>query len=626
MPLPSLNTPKFLPQNDLQGPCYTGICLPKNALDLFPSRNLSRTYVSCDIIDQDLMGVNLLGARPQFLTCLNDSINNEGGDESSVISSLSDVSSSASRRPCKWQQGAKHARSQCLYCTRSRRQQRLQPQASASASAQDANSSNSMGATIAPCELYSSASATLVAAGMQAGPALARKSTGKSGGATTIQLADMSFHSPESILSEESLPDKLTASILYNVQRMANPVSAKQSKMALLELKQKHPHAFQDICLYSESCKTLGRSSYRMSARRFLQELFLDLKFDAFYVEPQLIITARKQPADDSVGSLSSVGTTTLTNSTATTSTAATTTAATTTPTAAAAAATATAAVAPAVTAIPSNATLLSHKAQLKPKQTAQLASVYETSWENLLMDQSPRIGANKTTYSGLQHRTTPATPRNELHIDDATEDAMNSDDDAGEDVCDGTVDDTQVGSVTAANPSRPALQNSKCCSSGTISQKLEPPPLTLTMPTTTTTTTLSSSAATTPTTPNIENENRQYTRGRFYTLELDLSCTKNKFPITNRNRMTAVKTDQGSVLRSMMARQISLDDATLFYPSMTKSLAASVAKPVGSLYCEKRLQSSKSEAVLDSGGGRGGRGACNVPNDTIKWTPPKRC
>ncbi|XP_030564623.1 rapamycin-insensitive companion of mTOR [Drosophila novamexicana] len=599
VPLPSLNTPKFLPPNDLQGPCYTGICLPKNALDLFPSRNLSRTYVSCDIIDQDLMGLNLLSGRPQFLTFLNDSVNNEGGDESSVISSLSDVSSSASRRPSKWQFGAKHARSQCLYCTRSRRQQRLQAQASA----QDTNSTNGLGGQMAPCELYSSASATLVAAGMQAGPALARKNTGKTSGGS-IQLADMSFHSPESILSEESLPDKLTASILYNVQRLANPVSAKQSKMALLELKQKHPHAFQDICLYSESCKTLGRSSYRMSARRFLQELFLDLNFDTFYVEPQLIISARKQPANDIQKSSHTSVASTLLLTTSTTSTASTSTLTTTT----------TAAAPP-----PSNSTLLSHKAQLKPKQTAQLASVYETSWENLLMDQSPRLGSNKTLvqgYSASQPRTVPATTHNELQITDSTEDAMYSDEDIGEDVCDGSGAGTQASSVTTANTAVLAAHSNRS-SIGTISQ--QPPP-----PSSTTSSTVPAPISSTACS-NLENENRQYTRGRFYTLELDLSCTKNKFPITNRNRTTAIKADQGPNPVSLLMRQISADapvspvltdGAAVLYSNVTKSLAASIAKPVGSLYCEKRLQSSKSEALLD--GGRSGNG-------TINWSAPKR-
>lgn len=46
-------------------------------------------------------------------------------------------------------------------------------------------------------------------------------------------------------------------------------------------LKQQYPVVFQDICLYSEVSHRMGSATYRLSARRFLQELFLDLQFDA---------------------------------------------------------------------------------------------------------------------------------------------------------------------------------------------------------------------------------------------------------------------------------------------------------------------------------------------------------
>lgn len=640
MPLPTLNAPKFLPANDLQGPCYAGICLPKNALDLFPTRNLNRTYVSCDIIDQDLTGLNLLGVRPQFSTFLNDSINNEGGDESSVISSLSDVSSSASRRPAKWQI-AKHARSQCLHCTRSRRQLRLLSQDP------NSSSSNGLGATLAPCELYSSAAAALVAAGMQAGPALARKNTGGKatgigGAGGSIQLGDMSFHSPESILSEESLPDKLTASILYNVQRLANPVSAKQSKMALLELKQKHPHAFQDICLYSEACKTLGRSSYRMSARRFLHELFLDLNFDSFYVEPQLIISSRKQPVDEqqepftgapSSSSSSSSSSTTLTGAGTTA-----------TGTAAGAAASPSTTTPPA----PSAAALLGHKSQLKPKSSAQLESVYETSCEHLLMEQSPRldsITAPRPFLSLLQQKLSSPEERSlsKSRIEDSNYAEMDSDEDeAGEDVCDGSGAGTQASSVTTANTALPAGNSNRSSISAAAAA--------LTTSSAPVASTTSSCRRTSTDNSELVNENRQYRRGRFYTLELDLSCTKNKFPITDRSRKA---TPKGSLSTpdheqepapltplSGNLRQNSQDGADATAPQfgsrsgtlpiayMTKSLAASMTKPVGSLYCEKRLQTSKSEAVLADDGSIGSAGATvsgtgsgsGSGNGSIKW------
>lgn len=253
--LPTVNAIKFMPESDQEGPCYAGIGLPKNVLDLFPNRNLNRTYVSRDIQDQDLMGVNLLssagnggGGRQQFF---NDSLTNEGGDESSVISSLSDVSSASRRGPQQrgpqFQQpqqpsDGKHARSQCLHCARSSRQQQRQDSQS-NGGGTGAGGGIGGGASLAPCELYKTAAAALLAS--MAGPVLPKKSSSSGSGNVPATGADISFHSPESMLSEDSLPDRLTASILYNVQRLANPVSAKQSKMALLELKQKHPHAFQ---------------------------------------------------------------------------------------------------------------------------------------------------------------------------------------------------------------------------------------------------------------------------------------------------------------------------------------------------------------------------------------------
>ncbi|XP_028898249.2 rapamycin-insensitive companion of mTOR isoform X2 [Zeugodacus cucurbitae] len=306
VPLPTLAAPKFLAQNDLKGPCYAGICLPKNLLDLFPTRNVTCTYVSRDIQDQDLMDINLLTANQQFL---NDSLNNECGDESSVISSLSDVSSVSKRS--KWL-GAKHGRNNCLHCSRARRNrthtQRLDSDAAAASAALTAGN-----------ELYTS-SGTLVGAtttthavtrkinkqppAAQQLPSIQQQSSKSQApqqnaqSTSTIQLSDISFNSPESILSEESMPDRLTANILFNVQRLANPVSARLTKKALLELKQKHPAAFQDICLYAEVCKTLGRSSYRMNARRFLQELFLDLNFDSFYAEPSDILLKKEKYMD----------------------------------------------------------------------------------------------------------------------------------------------------------------------------------------------------------------------------------------------------------------------------------------------------------------------------------------
>lgn len=108
---------------------------------------------------------------------------------------------------------------------------------------------------------------------------------------------DISCGSPASLDSNLSkLSDgnpNIVGEILKHTERMGNPVWHKQSKQALLSLKQKYPEAFQSICLYSEICKIVSQSTYRLNARRFLQELFLDLNFHSFYLEPQLIIQSK---------------------------------------------------------------------------------------------------------------------------------------------------------------------------------------------------------------------------------------------------------------------------------------------------------------------------------------------
>ncbi|XP_017477369.1 PREDICTED: uncharacterized protein LOC108367295, partial [Rhagoletis zephyria] len=662
VPLPTLAAPKFLAQNDSKGPCYAGICLPKNLLDLFPTRNLARTYVSRNIQDQDLMGINLLTANQQFL---NDSLNNEcGGDESSVISSLSDVSSVSKRS--KWL-GAKHGRNNCLHCSRVRRNrthaQRLDSDAAISAAAV----TSAAGAALATGgELYTS-SGTLVGAttashsarrankqsltaqqlpGTQQQLQRSQPAQQNAQSSSTIQLSDISFNSPESILSEESMPDRLTANILFHVQRLANPVSAKQSKMALLELKQKHPASFQDICLYSEVCKSLGRSSYRMNARRFLQELFLDLNFDSFYVEPADILLNKDKDfgalserieaerAQEQSVSIRSVKVMSSTSSTM-----------------GIGAAVGcghgeasggpfkplTAQALAGLSYLPTHKTVAHLGGKLQP-----LASVYEASCENLLQDGSTKLDAS--TKSKLKGDNTQADKiaarskarglgntsasvsvasslgrdfRNELRITSDSDESdyedtnrstqwiaaplvlANEDFDEVDGVAIQRCSITPASSTTAAfscnttctstASSQPTISSSNCSSEQTTNSSNRSSICTVSrQPTmvsgfadinvqrTTTnnnnntnanvntsssstnlnaniTTSLSSGSISTGGcvvgggvgsddsktggTVILENQNKKYTRGRFYTLELDLSCTKNKFPITDRSR-----------------------------------------------------------------------------------------
>jgi len=62
-------------------------------------------------------------------------------------------------------------------------------------------------------------------------------------------------------------------------------------------LKQQYPVVFQDICLYSEVSHRMGSATYRLSARRFLQELFLDLQFDAVSTAFQTLLHIYTYPS-----------------------------------------------------------------------------------------------------------------------------------------------------------------------------------------------------------------------------------------------------------------------------------------------------------------------------------------
>uniref|UniRef100_A0A1A9W1W4 Rapamycin-insensitive companion of mTOR n=1 Tax=Glossina brevipalpis TaxID=37001 RepID=A0A1A9W1W4_9MUSC len=737
VPLPTLNTPKFLSQSDSKGPCYAGISLPKNILDLFPRRNLSRTYVSQDIRDQDLIDVNLLTAKQQFL---NDSINNEAGDESSVISSLSDVSSVSKRS--KWT-GAKHGRNNCLHCSRLRRSYRPNSQRLV----------GDISTNTVICELNANALVALTTTGVHAAEGTSSKaesgisaavvSSGKhashqiqSTTASSAQLSDMEqFQSPESILSEESLPDKLTANILYNVQRLANPVSAKQSKMALLELKQKHPASFQDICLYSEVCKTLGRWSYRMNARRFLQELFLDLDFESFHNEP-LEIIARKdkefKKEEQRIVDLSVEGSsrhivscevhkaTGLNKNEASLSELS---------SSVGACKTAAREVLPGISSS-SNTNSSSSSSNfsnqpLKPHLKSQpLASVYEASCENLHSDPSPRLKTTATSAKVLhllpnsKNFTVAPPPAAPPPMHEFNRELRITSDEDDDDISENSgrlhfpnrsakfdwdeVDGMECNSSSAFNPAsyahcQPELNNPSYINysvaqttpllnttSGVVST-----PISSSNCSDKTTTSNHSSICTvsqhpinsklnsstsftsSPGNKPIENENKKYTRGRFYTLELDLSFAKNKFPITHRTRTnigTAKTSDkrlihtstnananttnnnntlsnpliittaatcknnsslkltnpptilrQGSFgttinyhpftsrqsytagIISVIGEDIASSEVSSNFPlTITKSLAASLAQPIGKLYCEKRLQSSKSEVILN--------------------------
>lgn len=49
--------------------------------------------------------------------------------------------------------------------------------------------------------------------------------------------------------------------------------------MYFCRIKEKFPYAFDDICLYSEVSHLLAHCMFRLTSRRFIQELFQDVQF-----------------------------------------------------------------------------------------------------------------------------------------------------------------------------------------------------------------------------------------------------------------------------------------------------------------------------------------------------------
>lgn len=462
----------------------SGICLPRNILDLFPPKtHMGGTYVSRCVQEWDL--IDLSSTMKVTDEC-----------EESSVSSLSDISSVNGRRS-KLGAANKHNRSLCLLCCRN-------------ASARDfrLHSSNQGGLTETDAVADLTASSAITPQ---------RRKTSRSSLIPTT--SDISFNSPESLMSEDSKlqNDSLSSQIMRHVQRISNPVWAKQSKMALFKLKQKHPTVFQDICIYSEVCRALSQNSYRLAARRFLQELFMDLNYGIFYKEAMDIVSAHEddvsiQSDSDVVdGDMNGLGASSTSSSEKPRTT-------------------------PrsppeprVLTTVPP--ILVTYPLKSHLLKSSLLASVYETSRENL----SESLG-NTSKLTNNHSINSNAT----CHSFGNQNDAMSS------------------------------LSNAS---------------ITLT----TTTAIINHQSSSNVPSGNVAANQRRYSRPRFNTLELDLSCTRNKFPITERRR-TSLDTSNASITNSVDLKE----------QRILKSLSASIT-PTLTLFCEKRLKSSQSEATLSN-------------------------
>lgn len=474
-----------------RGPCYSGICLPKNILDLFPSTRSNGTYVTRCIKDPDSVDMVLKhGVIADFISeC----------DEYSV-SSLSDISSTTSKRSKI--SGSRHNRTACLLCCRSTHN--FNRISSIVPAANVVNSTN-----LSDADLSGSSNA------LTATPNRKFPDTGN---------LDTTYNSSESHLSDENYSEKIQDTILRHVQRMANPVWSKQSKLALYKIKQKHPHFFRNICLYSDICVALSQNTYRFSSRRFLQEIFADVDYSTFYIEAFEIVNRKREQLDSKIddsnhetdtvdGDLSNLVPTSNSIASSTTTTNS---------------------LADKVRNFPNQiptVTIMTH-----PMKThllkSPLASVYETSRENV----SDSLGAHSKSIlnsTPVKNDIDANRMQTEVDIEIIPHHHNNIH-------LNNSIDDSHVNNISDIKR---------------IPQ-------------------------------NENNRSSTYSRPRFNTLELDLSCSKNKFPITDR--------------RKTFDLPASISNSALYSKRITKSLSASITTaPSMSLYCEKRLQTSKSEAIL---------------------------
>lgn len=494
-----------------RGPCYSGICLPKNILDLFPVKTSTGTYVSRCVQDMDLTDLSST-MKQQFMT---DFISE--CDESSV-SSLSDISSTTSKRS-KFVRN-KHNRNFCLLCCRS-------ALSTSVPSTKDYRLNNiSRGGSVIGTTLGADMSEVDGVCNLTTTTITPHRRRDVKSNTTMIPAtSDISFNSPESFLSDDSSNEKIQSTILRHVQRMANPVWSKQSKMALFKMKQKHFPSFQDICLYSEVCKALSRNTYRLSARRFLQELFLDVDYSTFYNDALDIINNKEDLTDLSVICNNQDAIDGYLNVTSTT----------TAPTNSAVEKIRTINCLASTSAVP----VVTYSIKTHLLKSPPLASVHETSRENL----SESLGTN------------PKSTNNSITISNGFS---------------ANIIDTKATvefppSITIISSATPAA-----IESNTITNHID------------------HSAVNKMKNTSSNDRRIGYSRPRFNTLELDLSCTKNKFPITDRRKTFDVSA--------------SISNSALYSQRITKSLSASITTPTTtSLYCEKRLQTSKSEAILSN-------------------------
>lgn len=258
-------------------PCYMGICLPRNILNLFPRHCAAKPYVG---IDLEATMTTTPNGTATTVGGGGGGGGEGGGDEKSVDETdhvAATASEAGSVHPNASQEAVVVHTKLCLHCSRT--------------TTTITNKSNSSSSPLISNSLSSSSGSRRGSSPTPVGVPDGHLSKQHKKLIMLGNVADSKrMKSGSAGLNGESgggvdEEDLTLLAILINVQRCANPVLMKQAKMNLLELKQKHGEYFQDLCLYSEVLKAIGRNTYRQTSRRFLQELFLDIDFESLFRE-----------------------------------------------------------------------------------------------------------------------------------------------------------------------------------------------------------------------------------------------------------------------------------------------------------------------------------------------------
>ena len=69
-------------------------------------------------------------------------------------------------------------------------------------------------------------------------------------------------------------------------------VGSNKAEDVLLKMKQQAPYIFKDLCFYSEVCQLMAHFSFRLTSRRFIQELFMDVSFEILEEDARMVLAS----------------------------------------------------------------------------------------------------------------------------------------------------------------------------------------------------------------------------------------------------------------------------------------------------------------------------------------------